>query len=100
MVWNLNTVALLVPLLFLLVGLTITVVTDPYVSRKHRRVMGVIIVLSFILIAQNIGEDYLAAGELRWFWRTTLAICGYTLRPVFLIVFLYIIQPEKKHLRA
>ena len=100
MVWNLNTVALLVPLLFLLIGLTITVVIDPYISRKHRRVMGVIIVLSFILIAQNIGEDYLAAGELRWFWRTTLAICGYTLRPVFLILFLYIIQPEKKHLLA
>ena len=90
MVWNLNTVALLVPLLFLLVGLTITVVTDPYVRRKHRRGMGVIIVLSFILIAQNIGEDYLAAGELRWFWRTTLAICGYTLRPVFLILCFWI----------
>ena len=100
MVWNLNTAALLIPLLFLLVGLAITVVIDPYISRKHRRVMGVIIVLSFILIAQNIGEDYLAAGELRWFWRTTLAICGYTLRPVFLILFLYIIQPEKKHLLA
>lgn len=100
MVWNLNTTALLIPLLFLLVGLATTVVIDPYISRKHRRVMGVIIVLSFILIAQNIGEDYLAAGELRWFWRTTLAICGYTLRPVFLILFLYIIQPEKKHLLA
>ena len=100
MVWNLNTAALLIPLLFLLVGLATTVVIDPYISRKHRRVMGVIIVLSFILIAQNIGEDYLAAGELRWFWRTTLAICGYTLRPVFLILFLYIIQPEKKHLLA
>ena len=100
MVWNLNTAALLIPLLFLLVGLATTVVIDPYISRKHRRVMGVIIVLSFILIAQNIGEDYLAAGELRWFWRTTLSICGYTLRPVFLILFLYIIQPEKKHLLA
>ena len=100
MVWNLNTVALLVPLLFLLVGLTITVVTDPYVSRKHRRVMGVIIVLSFVLIAQNLLEDWLAAGEPQWFLRTTLAICGYTLRPVFLILFLYIIQPEKKHLLA
>jgi len=100
MVWNLNTAALLIPLLFLLVGLATTVVIDPYISRKHRRVMGVIIVLSFILIAQNIGEDYLAAGELRWFWRTTLAICGYTLRPVFLILFFYIIQPEKKHLLA
>ena len=100
MIWNLNTVALLVPLLFLLVGLTITVVTDPYISRKHRRVMGVIIVLSFVLIAQNLLEDWLAAGEPQWFLRTTLAICGYTLRPVFLILFLYIIQPEKKHLLA
>ena len=98
MVWNLNTVALLVPLLFLLVGLTITVVTDPYVSRKHRRVMGVIIVLSFVLIAQNLLEDWLAAGEPQWFLRTTLAICGYTLRPLFLILFLYIVQPEKKYL--
>ena len=98
MVWNLNTVALLVPLLFLLVGLTITVVTDPYVSRKHRRVMGVIIVLSFVLIAQNLLEDWLAAGEPQWFLRTTLAICGYTLRPLFLILFLYIVQPERKYL--
>ena len=73
MVWNLNTAALLVPLLFLLVGLTITVVTDHYVSRKHRRVMGVIIVLSFALIAQNLLEDWLAAGEPQWFLRTTLA---------------------------
>ena len=37
MIWNLNTVALLVPLLFLLIGLTITVAMDPYISRKHRR---------------------------------------------------------------
>ena len=98
MVWNLNTVALLVPLLFLLIGLTITVAMDPYISRKHRRVMGVIIVLSFTLIVQNIWDDYLAAGELQWFLRTTLAVCGYTLRPVFLILFLYIVRPERKYL--
>ena len=98
MTWNLNTVALLVPLLFLLIGLTITVAIDPYISRKHRRVMGVIIVLSFTLIAQNIGEDYLAAGEPQWFLRTTLAVYGDTLRPVFLILFLYIVRPEKKFL--
>ena len=97
MIWNLNTAALLVPLLFLLTGLTITVVIDPYISRKHRRVMLVIIVLSFTLIIQNIWEDYLSAGELRWFLRTTLAVYGYTLRPVFLILFLYIVQSEKKY---
>ena len=98
MVWNLNTAAQLIPLLFLLIGLTITVVIDPYISRKHRRVMEIIIVLSFTLMIQNIWEDYLAAGHPQWFLRTTLAVYGYTLRPVFLILFLYIVGPEKKYL--
>lgn len=98
MIWNMNTLSLLVPLLFLLIGLTVTVVMDPYISKKHRAVMGIIIALSITLIAQNLLEDWLAAGPPRWFWRTTTAIYGYTIRPVFLILFLYIVQPEKKHL--
>lgn len=100
MVWNLNTVALLVPLLFLLIGLTITVAMDPYISRKHHITMLVIVALSVTLIAQNLLEDWLAAGPPQWFWRTTMAIYGYIVRPVFLILFLYLIQPEKKHLLA
>ena len=100
MVWNLNTVALLVPLLFLLIGLTFTVMIDPYISRRNRIIILVILALSVTLIAQNLLEDWLAAGPLQWFWRTTMAIYGYTVRPVFLILFLYIIQPEKKHLPA
>ena len=36
MAWNFNTAVLLIPLLFLLIGLTITVVLDPYISKKHR----------------------------------------------------------------
>ena len=97
MVWNVNTLALLIPLLFLLVGLAVTVALDPYISRQHRRVMGIIIALSVTLIAQNIWEDYIAAGPPRWFLRTTIAVYGYTIRPVFLILFLYIVQPGKKY---
>lgn len=48
MSWSLTTITLLVPLLFLLVGLTITVFLDPYISKKHRIVMEVIIVLSIM----------------------------------------------------
>ena len=98
MMLDLNKVSLLIPLLFLLIGLTITVVIDPYISRKHRWVMLIIIVLSATLIVQNIWEDYLAAGPLRWGLRTALAVYGYTLRPVFLILFLYIVRPERKYL--
>ena len=98
MIWNMNTLALLVPLLFLLIGLTITVAIDPYISREHRRVMGIIIALSVTLIVQNIWEDYIAAGHPQWFLRTTLAVYGYTIRPVFLILFLYIVRPGKRYL--
>ena len=98
MTWNINTVALLVPLCFMLIGLTITVLNDPYISRKHRWVMGIILVLSALLIVQNVWEDYLSAGPLQWGLRTTLAVFGYTVRPVFLVLFLYIVRPEEKHL--
>ena len=98
MIWNVNTLALLIPLLILLTGLAITVAIDPYISREHRRVMGIIIALSVTLIIQNVWEDYIAAGPPRWYLRTTLAVYGYTIRPVFLILFLYIVRPGKKYL--
>ena len=98
MVWSIYTFALLLPLCFLLTGLTITVALDPYIGKKHRRVMFIIIGLSLSLIAQNILENALAAGELRWFWRTTLSVYGYTIRPIFIILFLYIVFPDEKHL--
>ncbi|MBQ1685088.1 MAG: histidine kinase, partial [Clostridia bacterium] len=98
MVWNINTLMLLFPVCFLLIGLTVTVVLDPYISKKHRVIMFIIIALSLTLVAQNIVENALAAGPLRRFWRTTASVYGYTVRPVILILFLYIICPDEKHL--
>lgn len=98
MLWTMETAALLIPMLFLLIGLAVTMLIDPYISRKHRVVMLIIIALSAFLIAQNLIENLLAEGQTRWFLRTTTAVFGYTLRPVFMILFLYIIRPEKKHM--
>ena len=95
---NLYTAVSLIPLLFLLVGLTVTVSIDPYISRNHRRVMLLIIALSVVLIMQNMLDEWIADGPPRWFLRTTTAVIGYSLRPVFLILFLYIVQPGKKYL--
>ena len=88
MVWNINTLMPLFPVCFLLIGLTVTVVLDPYISKKHRVIMFIIIALSLTLVAQNIVENALAAGPLRRFWRTTASVYGYTVRPVILILFL------------
>ena len=98
MEWNVNTAALLIPLLFLLVGLTVTVVLDPYISRKHHNVMLIIIALSIVLIGQNLLSDILETGAPRPMLRTAVSVLGYTIRPAFLILFLYIVQPEKKYL--
>ena len=92
---TLYTAVSLIPLLFLLVGLTVTVSIDPYISRNHRRVMLLIIALSIVLIMQNVLDEWIADGPPRWFLRTTTAVIGYSLRPVFLILFLYIVQPGK-----
>ena len=54
---NLYTAVSLIPLLFLLVGLTVTVSIDPYISRNHHRVMLLIIALSIVLIAQNVLDE-------------------------------------------
>ena len=97
---DLTTVTPLFPLFFSLIGLTFTVMIDPYISRRNRIIMLVILALSVTLIAQNLLEDWLATGPPQWFWRTTVSIYGYIVRPVFLILFLYIIHPEKKHLPA
>ena len=64
---NLYTAVSLIPLLILLVGLTVTVSIDPYISRNYRRVMLLIIALSIVLIMQNVLDEWIADGPPRWF---------------------------------
>ena len=53
MTMDLGTLAILFPMLFLLLGLGFTVVIDPYIQQKQRRIMLLIIVLCLSLIVQN-----------------------------------------------
>ena len=87
---------LLMPLALLLVGLTLAVLTDPYIRPEHRGVMLFINALCLVLIAQNLLEYRLAVGTPHILWRTAVSVCGYSVRPVILILFLYIVQPEGK----
>ena len=93
---NIGTLAVLFALLLLLSGLTFTVLIDPYIRREHRRVMLIIVALCFALIVQNFWENKLASGPPQPLFRTILAICGYVIRPVFLILFLHIVHPQGK----
>lgn len=93
---NFSIMAVLFPLLLLLFGLGFTVLIDPYIRREHRRIMFIISVLCLTLIAQNYWDYTLAVGQPQQTLRTIVTIYGYSIRPVVLILFLYIVQPNRK----
>ena len=96
MIFDVSTLMVLSPLLLLLLGLGFTVGIDPYIRREHKRTMLVIAALCLALIALNYWDYSLAVG-LPWpMIRTLVSICGYAVRPVILILFMYIVQPTGK----
>ncbi|MBO4927574.1 MAG: histidine kinase [Clostridiales bacterium] len=96
MTMNIGTLSVLFPLILLLVGLAFTVLIDPYIRREYRRTMLVISVLCLTLIIQNYWDYILTIGEPRQMLRTIVTIYGYSIRPVILILFLYIVLPNRK----
>ena len=96
MAMDISTLAVLFPLLLLLLGLPFVVWIDPYIRREHRRTMLIIAALCLTLIAQNYWDYSLAVGQPRPMLRTMVSIYGYAVRPVILILFLYIVQPDGK----
>ena len=96
MTMDLNTLTMLFPSLLLLLGLGFIVVIDPYIQREQRRIMLVIAALCLTLIIQNDWDYALAIGPPRQMLRTIVSIYGYTVRPVILILFMYILHPTGK----
>ena len=96
MTFNLNVLTVLFPLLFLLFGLGFTMVIDPYIKREYRRIILIIIVLCLSLIAQNYWENALFIMHTNLALKNALSAYGYSVRPVFLVLFLYIIEPKGK----
>ena len=89
-----GTLAVLFPLLFLLLGLGFTVGIDPNLRREQRGVMLLIIALSLSLIVQNLWENELFVERSNLALKNVLSAYGYSVRPVILILYLRIIQPE------
>ena len=86
----------LIPTLTVLPLLGIIVHIDPYIRGANRKTMRVIIALVLSLVAQNDLEYRLTVGELRWLARTLVAVYGYAVRPVILVLFLKLILPKKR----
>ena len=98
MTMDISAYSVLVTLLFLLFGLGFTIMIDPYIQRKQRNTMLIILVLCLSLIIQNYWENKLFVSRSGWVLKNILSSCGYSVRPVILILFLQIVFPEKKKL--
>ena len=90
----------LIPALTSLALLAFIVHIDTYICAGQKRTMRAIIAAVFSLVAQNYLEYRLAEGELRWLARTLLSVYGYAVRPVILVLFMRLIQPERRLGRA
>lgn len=84
----------------LLVGLSIMVALDSYTSKKRKKIFAVIIVLSLVLIMQDIISQYLTIYVTARMWRTFISVLGYSVRPAIIVLFAYLFMPTKKHIFA
>ena len=93
---NYSTLAAISPLLLLLIGLSITVMIDPYIRREHRRVMLIIAALLVTLVAQNVLDFWVEQDSTQRVARTILGIYGYSVRPAVLVLFLYLFGTKRR----
>ena len=96
-VFDPSSLLLIASLLLTLMGLVFAVLADPYVKRVHRIVMMIIITCVMLLIVQNIYEYLLEEFIVNIPARTFVCIIGYTLRPLIMVLFFYIIDDSKDY---
>lgn len=87
----------LISLVLQLLGLVLVVLLDPYIGKKQRWLLLLIAALIASLIAENIISDrFILYGDVPP-WRTLLAVYSYAVRPLVLLLFCYLVAPDKKH---
>lgn len=91
-----STLVAVAPLLLLLIGLSITVIIDPYIGREHRRVMLIIAALLVTLVAQNVLDFWLEQDGTHRMARIILGIYGYSVRPAVLVLFMYLFDTKRR----
>ena len=86
--------SLIIPLL----GVFLFSVTDRFVNKKRRKIYIALVLTVISLIFQNYIENYLIEYAINVTLRTFISVYGYTVRPVIIALFIYLVSPEKKHI--
>ena len=86
-----------VPVFLQVFILIFVVIADPYIMKKQKRIMMIITILVICLIFDNLLSDYLSMSRSTTYLRTIESIFGYSIRPVIIVLFFYIVNPQKKY---
>lgn len=90
-------IALYAALILQLVFLTMAVIVDSYLRREQKKIFLIIYFVAFCLIAQNYADFRLDSIGTMPMARTIVGIVGYCIRPLILLLFLYIVDDKKAH---
>ena len=89
---------MLAPLVLQIIIFVVAVILDTYISKRHKKILFVIIVLITSLIVQNF-LDYYFDIKCYPFLRTLVCIYGYSIRPIIIILFTYIVSKYPKEIK-
>ena len=86
------------PVIILLSGLIFAVLMDPYIRKKPKKIMLIIITAIFGLVAVELVGFHTEYAVPNPFLRTVASVFGYSLRPVVILLFCIILDMERGHL--
>ena len=89
-----DTLMALLPLVIQVGALAIAIWVDAYFKPKQKRVFLALLSLVLLLIAQNYVDMLFCKWETGDLFRTLSGMLGYILRPIILLLLLYLVEPE------
>jgi len=88
---------LVLVILLMMIGLSLVVLNDSFLQSRQRTLLLTIIALVISLISQNYIEYILVNSITMRISRTLIAIYGYTVHPVILVLYMYLVAPDKSY---
>lgn len=96
-----NGILLFIALVLPLLGVFVFGITDVFVDKRRKRFFAILAILVFTLIIQNFSEYYLIENYNDLLSinvpliRTFVSFYGYSVRPVIIVLFVYLVNPRK-----
>ena len=93
-----NGILIFLSLIIPLAGVFFFCLTDRFVDKRRKEIYIVLVLFVVSLIFQNYIEYYLIEYVTNVSARTVVSVFGYSIRPIIIALFIFLVSPEKKHI--